>query len=97
MLLEINKLYKSFPQADLDKIDVLRTQYLQTNYHHLYHTLDNSQIILSGFSQGCMISINLGLICNQSFKSVIGFSGKIIDKHDLQKRIISRGFGPDPY
>ena len=24
MLLEINKLYKSFPQADLDKIDVLK-------------------------------------------------------------------------
>ena len=54
------------------------------------YNLDNSQIILSGFSQGCMISINLGLICNQSFKSVIGFSGKIIDKHDLQKRIISK-------
>ena len=54
------------------------------------YNLDNSQIILSGFSQGCMISINLGLICNQSFKSVIGFSGKIIDKYDLQKRIISK-------
>tara|TARA_B100000674_G_scaffold80319_1_gene55769 strand:- start:155 stop:805 length:651 start_codon:yes stop_codon:yes gene_type:complete len=54
------------------------------------YNLDNSQIILSGFSQGCMISINLGLICNQSFKSVIGFSGKIIDKNDLQKRIISK-------
>ncbi len=54
------------------------------------YNLDNSQIILSGFSQGCMISINLGLICNQSFKSVIGFSGKIIEKHDLQKRIISK-------
>ena len=52
--------------------------------------LNNSQIILAGFSQGCMISINLGLICNQSFKSVIGFSGKIIDKYDLQKRIISK-------
>ena len=37
-----------------------------------------------------MISINLGLICNQSFKSVIGFSGKIIDKNDLQKRIVSK-------
>ena len=33
------------------------------------------------------MSINLGLICNKSFKSVIGFSGKIIDKNDLQKRI----------
>ena len=37
-----------------------------------------------------IISINLGLICNQSFKSVIGFSGKIIDKNDLQDRIVSK-------
>ena len=54
------------------------------------YNLDNSQIILAGFSQGCMMSINLGLICNQSFRLVIGFSGKIIDKNDLQKRIISK-------
>ena len=53
------------------------------------YNIDNSQIILAGFSQGCMMSINLGLICSQSFRSVIGFSGKIIDKEDLQKRIIS--------
>ena len=54
------------------------------------YNLDNSQIILSGFSQGCMMSINLGLVCNESFKSVIGFSGKIIDKDDLKERIISK-------
>ena len=54
------------------------------------YNLDNSQIILSGFSQGCMMSINLGLVCNESFKSVIGFSAKIIDKNDLKKRIISK-------
>jgi phospholipase/carboxylesterase len=54
------------------------------------YNLDNSQIILSGFSQGCMMSINLGLVCYKSFKSVIGFSGKIIDKNDLKKRIISK-------
>ena len=54
------------------------------------YVLKNSQIILAGFSQGCMMSINLGLISNQSFKSVIGFSGKIIDRNDLQKRIVSK-------
>ena len=54
------------------------------------YDLDNSQIILAGFSQGCMMSINLGLICNKAFKLIIGFSGKIIDKNDLQKRIISK-------
>ena len=54
------------------------------------YNLHNSNICLSGFSQGCMMSINLGLICNESFKSVIGFSGKIIDKQDLEERIISK-------
>ena len=52
--------------------------------------LENSQIILAGFSQGCMMSINLGLISDDSFKSVIGFSGKIINKSDLQNRISSK-------
>ena len=37
-----------------------------------------------------MMSINLGLINNESFKSVIGFSGKIINKNDLQNRISSK-------
>ena len=52
--------------------------------------LNNSQIILAGFSQGCMMSINLGLTSNEKFKSVIGFSGKIINKIDLQDRIRSK-------
>ncbi len=54
------------------------------------YDLDNSQIILAGFSQGCMMSINLGLTNNEKYKSVIGFSGKIINKIDLQKRITSK-------
>ncbi len=54
------------------------------------YDLDNSQIILAGFSQGCMMSINLGLTSNKKYKSVIGFSGKIIDKIELQKRITSK-------
>ena len=48
--------------------------------------LKNSQICLLGFSQGCMMSINLGLTSNENFNCVVGFSGKIIDKDDLSKR-----------
>jgi len=48
--------------------------------------LKNSQICLSGFSQGCMMSINLGLISSENFNCIIGFSGKIINKEDLVKR-----------
>ena len=53
------------------------------------YELKNSQICLSGFSQGCMISINLGLINIENYNSIVGFSGKIINKTDLLKRKIS--------
>ena len=50
------------------------------------YLLSNSQICLSGFSQGCMMSINLGLVLEEKFNCVVGFSGKIINKEDLSKR-----------
>ena len=50
------------------------------------YKLSNSQICLSGFSQGCMMSINLGLTANENYNCIVGFSGKIIDKNDLIKR-----------
>tara|TARA_B110000003_G_scaffold209325_1_gene208218 strand:- start:2267 stop:2923 length:657 start_codon:yes stop_codon:yes gene_type:complete len=53
------------------------------------YKLKNSQICLSGFSQGCMMSINLGLISNENYNCIVGFSGKIINQEDLQKRKIS--------
>tara|TARA_Y100000590_G_scaffold289580_1_gene326017 strand:- start:306 stop:962 length:657 start_codon:yes stop_codon:yes gene_type:complete len=52
--------------------------------------LNNSKICLSGFSQGCMISINLGLTMEEEFNCVVGFSGKIIDKENISKRIKSK-------
>ena len=36
-----------------------------------------------------MMSINLGLISQEKFNCIVGFSGKIIDKEDLQNRKIS--------
>ena len=48
--------------------------------------LKNDKICLSGFSQGCMMAINLGLTSDAEFNSIIGFSGKIIDQEDLKKR-----------
>ena len=50
------------------------------------YNLKNSQICLSGFSQGCMMSINLGLLDKENFNCVVGFSGKIIDQQDLVSR-----------
>ena len=48
--------------------------------------LKNDKICLSGFSQGCMMSINLGLTSEQEFNCVVGFSGKIINQDDLKSR-----------
>jgi phospholipase/carboxylesterase len=54
------------------------------------YNLSNSQICIAGFSQGCMMSINIGLTANEKFGCIVGFSGKIIDKDNLSKRIISK-------
>ena len=48
--------------------------------------LSNNEIILSGFSQGCMMSINLGLTADQEYNCVVGFSGKIINQENLKTR-----------
>ena len=48
--------------------------------------LKNNKICLSGFSQGCMMSINLGLTSDQEYNCVVGFSGKIINQEDLSYR-----------
>ena len=48
--------------------------------------LENNRICLSGFSQGCMMAINLGLTAEKEYNCIIGFSGKIINKEDLKKR-----------
>jgi len=51
------------------------------------YNLSNQQICLSGFSQGCMMSLNVGLTSNEKFLCVVGFSGKIIDQINLKDRI----------
>ena len=48
--------------------------------------LENDKICLSGFSQGCMMSINLGLTSNKEYNCIVGFSGKIINEIDLNSR-----------
>jgi len=50
------------------------------------YNLENNRICLSGFSQGCMMSINLGLISEKKYNCIIGFSGKIINQENLKMR-----------
>ena len=49
--------------------------------------LKNNQICLSGFSQGCMMSLNVGLTSEEKFLCIVGFSGIIIDQNNLKSRI----------
>ncbi len=72
-------LNKSLEAEDLIKkfIDEIKINY----------KLTNSNIVLSGFSQGCMMSINAGVTLEQELNCIVGFSGKIINTNNLQTRI----------
>ena len=52
--------------------------------------LSFNNIALVGFSQGCMISLQTALKRKDKVNSLIGYSGKIINKNHLSKNIISR-------
>ena len=49
--------------------------------------LTNNKICLAGCSQGCMLSLNVGLITEEKFSCIVGFSGKIIDQNNLKGRV----------
>jgi len=51
------------------------------------YNLTHNQICLSGFSQGCMMSLNVGLTSREKFLCIVGFSGKIINQDNLKERI----------
>ena len=50
------------------------------------YNIDNEKIVLCGFSQGCMMSINIGLTSEKPYNCIVGFSGKIINLNDLKLR-----------
>ena len=50
------------------------------------YKLKNEKICLSGFSQGCMMIINVGLTSKVEYNCLVGFSGKIINQNDLNIR-----------
>ena len=54
------------------------------------YDLDPNNLALVGFSQGCMISIQVGLKKKEKINCVIGYSGKIINQNHLSKNINSR-------
>ena len=79
---------KSYILNEVIKAESILTSYIEEVKKE--YNLKNSDICLSGFSQGCMMSINLGLTSKEPFNCVVGFSGKIIDKDNLSSRIESK-------
>ena len=54
------------------------------------YKLSADKIILCGFSQGCMISLQTGLKREDKINSIIGYSGKIIDINHIEKNYKSK-------
>ena len=70
------------------KSEILINDYLSSAKEKF--NLKNKDICLSGFSQGCMMAINIGLTSKEKYGCIVGFSGKIIDKESLSRRIQSK-------
>ena len=77
-----NKIKKSVLTAEIKLSKFINEIKLKFN-------LKNKDICLSGFSQGCMMVLNIGLISDKKYNCIVGFSGKIIDKENLNSRIKS--------
>ena len=56
----------------------------------LKNNLSADKIAISGFSQGCMISLQTGIKRKDKINSIIGYSGKIINVDHLSKNLVSR-------
>ena len=52
--------------------------------------LNSDQIIIGGFSQGCMLTLQTGIKRKDKINSIIGYSGKIINTDHLSKNINSK-------
>ena len=50
------------------------------------YKINNDKICLSGFSQGCMMALNVGLTSKEKYNCIVGFSGKIINPDNLKVR-----------
>jgi len=66
------------------KLNIFLDQVLD-NYH-----LQPKDLALVGFSQGCMMSLQVGLKKKEKINCLIGYSGKIINQKHLSKNIISK-------
>jgi phospholipase/carboxylesterase len=65
------------------KLNNLIDEVIKTN------NLTGEKVVIGGFSQGSMISLQTGIKRKDKINSIIGYSGKIIDTNHLQNNINS--------
>ena len=81
---DLSKDDQTYILAESKKAEIILDKFISEV--KIKYGIPSSKIVLSGFSQGCMMAINIGLTNKDQFNCVVGFSGKIIDKTDLKKR-----------
>ena len=54
------------------------------------YSLSSNEITIGGFSQGCMLTLQVGIKRKDKINSIIGYSGRIINTEHLSKNINSR-------
>ena len=71
---------------------LLAEEKLNTFLNQIYNNfqLESSKLALVGFSQGCMMCIQVGLKQKKEIGCIIGYSGKIINQKHLSNNIITK-------
>ena len=67
-----------------EKLSIFLDQALET------HQIESNKLALVGFSQGCMMGIQVGLKKKQELNCLIGYSGRIINQKHLSNNINSK-------
>ena len=71
---------------------LLAEEKLNTLLNQIYDNfqLESSKLALVGFSQGCMMCVQVGLKQKKEIGCIIGYSGKIINQKHLSNNIITK-------
>ncbi len=89
--------FQWFDLMDQNKEEILSKSLIAENKLNLFidevinkNNLENKNVALVGFSQGCMISLQTALKRKNKIKCLIGYSGKILNQEHLRSNINSR-------
>lgn len=58
------------------------------------NSLTEKELVIGGFSQGCMLALEAGLRRKKKIRAILGYSGKIVDTQNIINHINSK---PDIY